>query len=114
MDCSCQKEKNRQSEKIKSLSYQKSKLSSEYEKLKNNQEGESSLKDEVYLNFLVNERYTKIFVKDKLVEIYNNLGIKSSPKATDLENYFEVKKIQIFNKDSGKKDHGYKLISKKL
>ena len=102
------------SEKIKSLSYQKSKLSSEYEKLKNNQEGESSLKDEVYSTFLVNERYTKIFVKDKLVEIYNNLGIKSSPKATDLENYFEVKKIQIFNKDSGKKDHGYKLISKKL
>ena len=73
-----------------------------------------SLQEVIYSTFLIGERYTKIHIKDKLSEIYDSCNIKSSPKATDLENYFEVKRVQITNKETGKKDHGFKLISKKL
>lgn len=63
-----------------------------------------------YTSDLVNNRYSNIFIKEKLGEIYNSLGIQSSPKATDIENYFEVKKVQITNKETGKKDHGYLIL----
>lgn len=99
--------------RIKSLSYQRSKLKIEYNKLKGDQSNSSKLTEIIISTFIVGNRYTKVFIKQKLTEIYNTLGIHSSPKAVDLENYFEVKKVQITNKDTGKKDHGYEIISKK-
>lgn len=101
-------------EKIRSLSYQKSKLNLEYEKQKNFQNKTDTLLNNIYTTFFINNRYSNNFIKEKLSEIYNTLGIQSSPKATDIENYFYVKKVQIINKETGKKDRAYELISKKL
>ena len=100
-------------DRIRSLQYKKSVLETEYERIKINQGKFGNLQEVIYSTFLVDEKYTKVYIKDKLSEIYDSCNIKSSPKATDLENYFEVKKIQITNKETRKKDHGYKLISKK-
>ena len=101
------------SDRIRNLQYKNSMIKTEYERVKNNQGKFGNLQEVIYSVFLVEERYTKVFIKDRLGEIYESLGIKASPKATDLENYFEIKKIQITNKDTGKKDHGYKILKKK-
>ena len=97
-------------EKIRNLQYKNSVILEEYRKLKGNQDCINELKNHLYQAFVINNRYTKVFVKEKLGEIYNDLGIQSSPKATDIENYFEVKKVQITNKETGKKDHGYLIL----
>ena len=97
-------------EKIRNLQYKNSVILEEYNRLKGNQLNLDSLKNKLYSAFLIGNRYTKAYIKIRLTEIYNNLGIQSSPKATDIEDYFEVKKVQIINKETGKKDHGYELI----
>lgn len=101
-------------ERIRALQYRKYALDSEYQRQKNNQFNSKNLDDIVYSEFKVGEKYLKSFIKQRLGDIYESLGIKLSPKATDLEKYFEIKKIQITNRDSGKRDNGYELISKKL
>ena len=101
------------SDRIRNLQYKNSMIKTEYERIKSNQGKFGNLQEVIYSVFLVEERYTMVFIKDRLGEIYESLGIKASPKATDLENYFEIKKIQITNKDTGKKDHGYKILKKK-
>ena len=100
-------------EKIRNLQYKNSIILEEYEKLKGNQLNSSELVENLFTSFIVGNRYTKVYIKQKLGELYEFSGIKSSPKATDIENYFEVKKIQITNKETGKKDHGYLIIKKK-
>ena len=101
-------------ERIRALQYRKYALDSEYQRQKNNQFNSKNLDDIIYYEFKVGEKYLKSYIKQKLGDIYESLGIKLSPKATDLEKYFEIKKIQITNRDSGKRDNGYELISKKL
>lgn len=97
-------------DRIRALQFRKYALDAEYERLYGNQNKNSDLKSSIYSTFIIGNRYTKVYVKQKLGEIYNNLGIQSSPKATDIENYFEVKKVQITNKETGKKDHGYLIL----
>ena len=99
--------------RIKSLSYQRSKLASVYESLKKIQEGNNSLLAAIYNNFKVGDKYSKSFIKERLLEIYIKLGINLSPKATDLENYFDVKLCKITNNDTGKRDHCYEILKKK-
>ena len=101
-------------ERIRALQYRKYVLDSEYQRQKNNQFNSRNLDDIVYSEFKVGEKYLKSYIKQRLGDIYESLGLKLSPKATDLEKYFEIKKIQITNRDSGKRDNGYELISKKL
>lgn len=97
-------------DRIRALQFRKYALDAEQERLYGNQNKNSDLKSSIYSTFIVGNRYTKVFIKEKLGEIYNILGIQSSPKATDIENYFEVKKVQITNKETGKKDHGYLIL----
>ena len=100
-------------DRIKSLSYQRSKLSLEYEKLKSAQTGEYDLQSMIYSGFKEGNRYTMYYIKQVLSDLYKELGLLITPKATDLENYFEVKNIQIINKETGKKDRGYLILKKK-
>ena len=95
---------------IKSLSYQRSKLEKEYSSLMNNQDNKESLLDLLILNFKIGEKYPLVFIKNTLREIYEKLGLTLSPKASDLVNYFDIKKVLISNKETGKKDHGYEII----
>ena len=101
-------------ERIRSLQYKKSLLDSEYQRQKNNQFNSRNLDDIVYSEFKVGEKYLKSYIKQRLGDIYESLGLKLSPKATDLEKYFEVKLCKITNKETNKRDHCYELISKKL
>lgn len=71
----------------------------------------NSLKEKVLSEFEVNKSYTKSSIKDKLGEIYKELGYKSKPKAQDLSNYFDIKSCTMTVGD--KRVNGFKILSKK-
>lgn len=99
-------------DKIKSLSYQKSKLEAEYCRLKSNQNIQCMLENLIYSAFIVGERYPKSWIKEKLGEIYEQVGYKLTPKATDLERYFKIKAVNYIDKKTKKKENGYNIINK--
>ena len=63
--------------------------------------------------FNIGASYTKKDIKQKLKDIYSSLGIAQTPKATDLEKYFEIDEVKISNPKTGKRENGFKIISKK-
>ena len=71
--------------------------------------------DSITINsiFNIGVSYTKKDIKQKLKDIYSSLGISKTPKATDLEKYFEIDEVKISNPKTGKRENGFKIISKK-
>ncbi len=100
-------------ERIRALQYRKYALEDEYQRCYENQTKIEDLDSLIFSSFIVGNRYTKVSVKQELLNIYTKLGIKLSPKASDLEKYFELKNIQVVNKETGKRDNGYLILSKK-
>ena len=77
---------------------------------------EENLKEAIYSNFKIGEKISLSYIKKELSKIYNSIGYKKNPKATDLLNYFEVKESLIFqdlDDGSRKRVKSYELISKK-
>lgn len=74
---------------------------------------EDDLKKSILDKFKVGEKYTKSQLKNELKYIYEQLEFKRTPKASDIEQWFEVKNIQVINKETGKRDNGYELLSRK-
>ena len=72
--------------------------------------------DSITINsiFNIGASYTKKDIKQKLKDIYSSLGISKTPKATDLEKYFVIDEVKISNPETGKRENGFKLISKKI
>ena len=99
--------------KIKSLGYQKSKCKTEFNRLVLNQSKLMDLDNIIYSSFIIGNKYLKSEIKEILREKYSFIGIDLSPKASDLEKYFELKSTQIINKETGKRDHGYLILKKK-
>ena len=98
-------------EKIKALSYQKSKLDLEYENQKLIQITGSNLEEAIYSEFKVGEKYLKSDIKSKLKDLYSSFNISSTPKSTDLDKYFILERSRV--SVEGKQCEGYKLIGKK-
>ena len=71
---------------------------------------EDVLKDSVVKSFSVGTRYTRKFMKDRLGEIYLELGIKRKPKATDIGSWLEMKPVLIIDSNDNK-DHGFEILS---
>ena len=71
------------------------------------------LKKNIVSNFEVGKVYTFSMAKDIIKNIYSSLGYNKTPRANDLENYFEVKEKKITNKETGKRDHCYEILNKK-
>lgn len=65
------------------------------------------------INFPVGLRITSGDAKDKLRDIYRKLGYKKTPKATDLEKYFELKETRVKDQMSGKFTRGYEILKMK-
>ena len=70
--------------------------------------------DIIVAEFNVGASYTKKDIKQKLKDIYFTLGISKTPKASDLEKYFEINEVKITNLVTGKRENGFKIISKKI
>ena len=96
-----------------SLHYRSGELEEEYQSILHPEDTsiiEGEVKDEILKTFSISERYTKSYLKSKLGEIYTSLSYNKTPKANDLGEYFELQPCQITNKETGKKDHGFKII----
>jgi hypothetical protein len=64
-------------------------------------------------SFEIGRKYTKSNLKEMLGEIYQSIGLSKTPKASDLDSYFDIKPCLITNKETGKRDNGFEIIKKK-
>ena len=92
-----------------SLNYQSGKLEEEYNSLMGFKTNENEIKEKILQTFLVDSRYLKSDIKETLRKIYEELGYSKTPKASDLEEYFEIKECKITN-SLGKQDHGFRIV----
>ena len=65
----------------------------------------------IYNEFKVGDKITLSGIKDRLGYLYKSISYDKTPKATDLENYFEVKKCTINLPE--KRVNGLEIINKK-
>ena len=101
------------SERIKALGYNISNINKELGIVSFNK---SLLFLKIIETFSVGERYTSSWIKSSLKSIYEESGYEKTPVASDLENWFDIKKVQINTRlDNGtyKRDKGYEILSKK-
>ena len=70
-----------------------------------------NLKSKILSEFKVGERYLKSDIKEKLRGIYTSESYTKTPKANDLEDYFEVKGCLILK--DGKKSAGFEILKEK-
>lgn len=97
-------------ERAGTLGYQRGNLEKEYNSIKSYSLNVSSIVEEIKNRFILGEKYSKSEIKEILRLIYENNGYNKTPKANDLEEYFELKSCQITNKITGKRDHGFEII----
>lgn len=97
-------------ERLRSLSYNITNIKKEIKDLKIDT---SLLSNKIFDNFREGERYSKSDIKSILGKIYEDLEYSRTPKATDLERYFELRACQVPNKETGKRDNGFEIIKKK-
>ena len=69
------------------------------------------LKHKIFSDFKISDRFSKSKIKEKLSMIYNQIGYKKTPKANDLEEWFEIKDILMT--ENNKRIHGFEIIKKK-
>lgn len=92
-------------DRIKSLRYEDKPLREGIQnKLK-----QDPLSSMIYQIFQISQKYTLKEIKERLGEIYISLGITKTPKASDLEEYYETKSILI-SENNGKRQKGYELL----
>ena len=91
-------------ERCKACGYRSTELEREIDVLAS----KDNISKEFYLRFMVGKRYTNIEAKSMIGKIYEDLGLVKNPKAVDLNEYFETKKVQIF--DKGNKFNGLELL----
>ena len=95
------------------LSYQKGNLEKEYQSIINPKDTsyiENEVKQKILSIFNLRTKYLKSDIKETLRKIYEEAKYDKTPKASDLEEYFELRSCQIKNKETGKKDHGFEII----
>lgn len=71
------------------------------------------IKNSIFNTFEVGKRYLVRDIKIKLIEIYKNLNISRTAKATDIEEWFEVRSVIIIDPITKKHDKGFEILSKK-
>jgi hypothetical protein len=96
-------------EKMRALRFDTTDMKKAYEGIMGNQE--INIRDYIIPAFTVGGVYSKAEVKKMLGEIYASVGYSKTPRAVDLGNYFIIKNCQMTNKETGKRDHMYKIIS---
>lgn len=98
--------------KIKSCGYNITDMKTESDKAMFNFE---IIKNSIYSEFIEGSKVSLSKIKEKLSDIYNSIGYKATPKAKDLEEWFELKTckfIEVQTDGTKKSVHGYNLIKK--
>ena len=97
--------------RIRSLKYKKNLLLNEINKIRLAESGD--LKTRIQSEFQLNTFYSLTNIKDKLKKIYEEEGYDSTPKATDLQEYFEVEDQRLTDSVTKKREYGYLIKSLK-
>ena len=90
----------------KSVGYEESALR---RKISNNLKS-PNLKDRLISYFKVGSRYELKTIKLTLGSFYSDLGITKTPKASELENYFNVSETKVTDESTGKRNKGYLIL----
>ena len=98
-------------ERASALKYRKGNLEKEYSG--NKSINLESIVEEIKSKFIPGERYSKSEIKEILRTIYETNGYNKTPKASDLEEYFEIKLCKVLDKTTGKSDNGFSIIKLK-
>ena len=100
-------------ERASALKYQRGNLEKEYKDQKIKSISIDQVVREIKNRFLPGERYSKVFIKNTLKNIYESNGYNKTPKASDLEEYFEIKLCKVLNESTGKRDMAFEIIKLK-
>lgn len=95
-------------DRLRALSYSKTFIKKELNIVTFSQD---LLEKSMYLEFKEGDKLSLVDIKTKLTNIYDSISYDRKAKATDLENYFEVKKCTINFPD--KRVNGLGIIKKK-
>ena len=95
-------------DRLRALSYSKTFIKKELNIVTFSQD---LLEKSMYLEFKEGDKLSLVGIKTKLTNIYDSISYDRKAKATDLENYFEVKKCTINFPD--KRVNGLEIIKKK-
>ena len=100
-------------DRLRSLSYNSTKIKKELGIATFNQE---LLESSIYSEFKIGDKLALSIIKDRLEYLYNSIGYNKTPKAKDLENYFNVKESSARVEIDGIKKivKVYNIISKKI
>ena len=100
-------------DRASTLNYQRGNLEKEYKSIKSYNINIDSIIKEIKNRFIINEKYSKSEIKEILRLIYETNGYNKTPKASDLEEYFELKSCLVPNKITGKRDAGFEILKQK-
>ena len=97
-------------DRIRANSFQESRLKEEWIRQHREEEGiDSGLVNEILSFFELGHRYTNPDIKAKLKELYQKYNYQKTAKASDLEEYFWLKKVYL----PVEKKHGYEIQKKR-
>ncbi len=96
------------SQKLRALGYDKYKIEKELGIVTFSYE---LLESSIYSEFKVGDKLTLSSIKDRLDYLYKSISYTATPKATDLEKFFEIKNSSIY--EDGKKIKCYTLLKRR-
>lgn len=100
-------------EELRSCGFRKDVLDSRLD-LKDRKKTLSSddkFKEMLHEYFELGKYYSKKEVKSILKDLIESSNVNLKIKSTLLGDYFEIKDVKIFNPETGKRDHGYQILS---
>lgn len=72
----------------------------------------AKIRERLYAEFIVGQSYACSDIKSKIADIYKEIDYRANPKATDLDEFFDMKRCMLRNSD-WKRVHGFKILSQK-
>lgn len=71
----------------------------------------TKIRERLYAEFIVGRSYVCSDIKSKLADIYKEIDYRANPKATDLNEFFDMKRCLINTAE--KRINGFKILSQK-
>ena len=71
------------------------------------------LESTIYSEFKVGDKLRMSTIKSRLEYLYSSIGYDKTPKATDLENYFEIKRCKVTDRVTKLRENCFELLRKK-
>lgn len=79
------------------------------EKIYNQQE----IDNVIMSSFEIGDKINKSDIKTKLQTLYDSLGLVKKAKASDIEQWFEIKSISLYDSETKKRNAGYEILAQK-